>query len=119
MIPIIRPGLFRCATRSPPSEVLKERSPSSSRLLKKRSSAKKASATRRNCCISKQKCARLGRKRIEINLRRLFEYEVFKYKLSERLNRRNLSLEQAWGKWLKLHQGSFEQVLIKSLFTSA
>ena len=58
-------------------------------------------------------------KRIESNLRQLFEYEVLKYKLSERLNGRNLSFEQAWGEWLKLHQGSFEQVLIKSLFTSA
>jgi hypothetical protein len=58
-------------------------------------------------------------KRIESNLRRLIEYEVRKYKLSERLNRRNFSFEQAWGEWIKLHQGSFEQVPIKSLFASA
>jgi hypothetical protein len=26
-----------------------------------------------------------------------------------------ISREQAWGEWLKPHQGSFEQVLIKTL----
>ena len=58
-------------------------------------------------------------KRIEDDLRRLVEYEVRKYKLSECLNGRNLSFEQACEEWIELHQSSFEQVLIKSLFTSA
>jgi hypothetical protein len=49
------------------------------------------------------------------NLRQLIDYEVCKYKLSECLNGRNLWFEQAWGEWLKPHQGSFEQVLIKTL----
>jgi hypothetical protein len=57
-------------------------------------------------------------KRIENDLRRLIEYEVCKYKTSERLTGPDLTWKLAWEEWTKVHQDSLEEMLDQKSFSS-